>query len=163
MNSELKVNEETRLAAVRSNNDELKKKMETLVQHYEREIELMKIKVAQLYEADIDALRNTMNNRFAAHSRERDNLLDLLRETQASLTKNVQERLNLRKEYEIRLDQYKIKYEREHQQLQDMIAMQDKHYENQTSKVSLTHIQHNNTMEDQALVRKHLESEKREL
>ena len=71
--------------------------------------------------------------------------------------------MNLRKEYEVRLEQYKLRYEKEHLQLQDIIAMQDKQFENQTSKVSLTHIQHNSTLEDQALNRKQLEMEKREL
>ena len=42
--------------------------------HYERLVELMKIKISELYEADLDALRNNMQNRLGAHQRERDNL-----------------------------------------------------------------------------------------
>lgn len=34
---------------IRSNNAELKKKIEELIKHYEREVELMKIKVSELY------------------------------------------------------------------------------------------------------------------
>ena len=59
----------------------------------------MKIKIAQLYEADIESLRSNMTNRFSAHSRERDNLLDLVRETQSKLSKAVQDKIDLRKEY----------------------------------------------------------------
>jgi len=53
LNKELKVNEETRLADIRANNTELKQKIEEIVKHYEREVELMKIKISQLYEADL--------------------------------------------------------------------------------------------------------------
>ena len=72
----------------------------------------MKIKISQLYEADIDALRNNMQNRLGAHNRERDNLRELLKETRLSLAKEVQDRLDLRKDYENRLNEIKIKYER---------------------------------------------------
>lgn len=65
--------------------------------HYEREVELMKIKVSELYEADLDALRTNMQNRFAAHTRERDNLQELLDETRERLAKEVQDKLDLRK------------------------------------------------------------------
>ena len=74
MNADIKRNEERRLADIKANNEQLKKKIEDLVMHYEREVELMKIKVSELYEADLDALRTNMQNRFAAHTRERDNL-----------------------------------------------------------------------------------------
>lgn len=53
LNKELKTNEEIRLADIRSNNAELKQKIEEIVKHYEREVELMKIKISQLYEADL--------------------------------------------------------------------------------------------------------------
>ena len=37
--------------------------------HYEREVELMKIKISQLYEADLESLRSKMRNCLAAHNR----------------------------------------------------------------------------------------------
>jgi len=37
--------------------------------HYEREVELMKIKVSQLYEADLESLRSKMRNSLATHNR----------------------------------------------------------------------------------------------
>lgn len=49
LNKDLKVNEEIRLADIRANNAELKQKIEEIVNHYEREVELMKIKISQLY------------------------------------------------------------------------------------------------------------------
>ena len=47
--------------------------------------------------------------------------------------------------------------------MQDLLALQEKQFENQTSKVSMSHITHNNSLEEQALNRKQLELEKREL
>ena len=47
-----KANEETRLQQIKEDNYELKHKIEDIVKHYEREVELTKIKVSQLYEAD---------------------------------------------------------------------------------------------------------------
>ncbi len=49
LNASIKQNEEQRLDDVKRNNSELKRKIEDLIMHYEREIELMKIKVSQLY------------------------------------------------------------------------------------------------------------------
>jgi len=68
------------LADIIANNNELKRKIEDLVLHYEREIELMKIKISQLYEADIEALRSKLQNTNATHNRETDNLRMLLRD-----------------------------------------------------------------------------------
>ena len=69
LNKELKENEDKRLADIRSNNDELKKKMEEVIRHYEREVELMKIKISQLYEADLESLRSLLRNEMANHNR----------------------------------------------------------------------------------------------
>ncbi len=68
------------MADIIANNNELKRKIEDLVLHYEREIELMKIKISQLYEADIEALRSKLQNTNATHNRETDNLRMLLRD-----------------------------------------------------------------------------------
>ena len=80
INRLLKENEEKRLADITSNNNELKKKIEELVLHYERELELMKIKISQLYEADIESLRTKLQNTLAANTREADNLRAILRD-----------------------------------------------------------------------------------
>ena len=72
--------------------------------HYERLVELMKIKISELYEADLDALRNNMQNRLGAHQRERDNLNQQLNDTRQKLAKEIQDRLDLRVEYENRLN-----------------------------------------------------------
>ena len=53
--------------------------------HYEREIELLKIKVSQLYEADIQALRSKLENTMATYNRETDNLRMLLRDVREEL------------------------------------------------------------------------------
>ena len=106
----LKENEEKRLADITANNNELKRKIEELVLHYERELELMKIKISQLYEADIEALRSQLQNTMATHNRETDNLRMLLRDVKEELANEVHAKLELRKEYDNRLNEFKIKY-----------------------------------------------------
>ena len=49
INKDLKINEEKRLQLIKENNYELKAKIADIVKHYEREIEMTKIKVTQLY------------------------------------------------------------------------------------------------------------------
>lgn len=56
-----------------------------MVLHYEREIELMKIKISQLYEADMQSLRSKLQNTMATHNRETDNLRMLLRDVREEL------------------------------------------------------------------------------
>lgn len=85
INRLLKENEEKRLADIAANNNELKRKIEELVLHYERELELMKIKISQLYEADIEALRSMLQNNMSAHNRETENLRMLLRDVREEL------------------------------------------------------------------------------
>lgn len=68
-----------------SNNNELKRKIEELVLHYERELELMKIKISQLYEADIEALRSKLREVMATHNREAENLRKLIRDLRDEL------------------------------------------------------------------------------
>ena len=106
----MKENEEKRLADITANNNELKRKIEELVLHYERELELMKIKISQLYEADIEALRSQLQNTMATHNRETDNLRILLRDVKEELANEVHAKLELRKEYDNRLNEFKIKY-----------------------------------------------------
>ncbi len=83
----------------------------------------MKIKVSQLYEADLESLRNKMRNSLATHNRQTDNLRDLLKDTRQNLAREVQDKLDLRKDYEFRLNEFNIKYQREHQQLQDLLML----------------------------------------
>jgi len=75
----LKHSEEQRLQLIKENNYELKHKIEDIVKHYEREIELNKIKIAQLYEADIESLRNQLQNSTANHTLEVETLRNLLK------------------------------------------------------------------------------------
>jgi hypothetical protein len=73
------------LSDIISNNNELKRKIEELVLHYERELELMKIKISQLYEADIEALRSKLREVMATHNREAENLRKLIRDLRDEL------------------------------------------------------------------------------
>jgi hypothetical protein len=64
----------------------------------------MKIKVSQLYEADLESLRAHMRNSFAAHNRETEGLRTMLDDLREQLAKEVDEKINLRIDYENRLN-----------------------------------------------------------
>ena len=123
----------------------------------------MKIKISQLYESDIEALRSKLQNTLAANTREAENLRALLRDVREELAREVHTKLELRKEYDNRLNEFKIKYEREHQQLQDLIMLHEKQVENQTSKISMTQIEHIQTVQSKAVDAKKMMAEKRQL
>lgn len=53
----------------------------------------MKIKISQLYEADIEALRSQLQNTLSAHNRETDNLRMLLREVREELANEIHAKL----------------------------------------------------------------------
>ncbi len=72
-------------------------------------------------------------------------------------------KLELRREYDNRLNEFKIKYEREHQQLQDLIMLHEKQVENQTSKISMTQIEHSQTLQSKAVDTKKMIAERRVL
>ena len=151
LNSEIRVNEDKRLKDIRANNAELKAKIEEIVKHYEREVELMKIKVSQLYEADLEALRSHLRNTISAHNRETENLRAMLDELRSKLADAVQEKIDLRVDYENRLNDMKVIHERDVAQMRDTVAMHEKHGENLTSKASLTHISHGKTIQQHTI------------
>ena len=111
---------------MRDNNQDLKDKLDEVIKHYEREVELMKIKVANLYEADLDSLRSKLQNSYANHATETEGLRKLLKETRERLANEVQDRLDQRKEYEHRLTEIKISHERVIKEHKNVINMRDK-------------------------------------
>lgn len=60
----LKENDDIRILNIKKLNAELKEKLSEVIMHYEREIELLKIKVGRLYEADIEALKNIFTHQL---------------------------------------------------------------------------------------------------
>lgn len=50
------------------------------MKHYEREIELSKIKISQLYEADLQSLKSQIENSYSNHAHEVDTLRNLIKE-----------------------------------------------------------------------------------
>ena len=70
---------------IKSNNYELKGKIDEIINHYEREIELNKIKIGRLYEADLESLRSQMQNSYANHAREVESLRNQLANTRERL------------------------------------------------------------------------------
>lgn len=163
LNADLKRNEEARLQQIKENNYELKHKIEDIVKHYEREIELTKIKISQLYEADLEALRNKLQLTYANHTHEVDALRALLKETRERLANEVQERLELRKEYELRLTEFGVSHDRIQKELKNVVAQREKEIEGHTSKASLTHISHNQLLQTRNLDMKQIMAEKRTL
>jgi uncharacterized protein HemX len=123
----------------------------------------MKIKISQLYETDLEALRSHMRNSFAAHNRETEALRSMLDDLREQLAKVVQEKIDLRVDYENRINEFKVIHERDVQLMRDQVALHEKNYENQTSKASLTHISHNQQVQKQTLNFKEIINEKRNL
>ena len=123
----------------------------------------MKIKISQLYEADLEALRSHMRNSFAAHNRETEGLRTMLDDLREQLANAIQQKIDLRVDYENRINEYKVIHERDVQLMRDQIALHEKNYENQTSKASLTHISHNQQLQQRNVNFKELINEKRNL
>lgn len=122
----MKKNEEHRLQQIKENNYELKHKIEDIIKHYEREIELSKIKISQLYEADLESLRSKLQNSYANHTLEVENLRDLLKETRENLAHEIQERLDLRRDYELRLTNFSVSHDSIQKELKTVISQRDK-------------------------------------
>lgn len=111
---------------IKENNYELKHKIEDIIKHYEREIELSKIKISQLYEADLESLRSKLQNSYANHTLEVENLRDLLKETRENLAHEIQERLDLRRDYELRLTNFSVSHDSIQKELKTVISQRDK-------------------------------------
>jgi hypothetical protein len=79
------------------------------------------------------------------------------------LAKEIQEKIDLRIDYENRLNEFKVIHEKDVQMMRDQMAMCEKNYDNQTSKASLTHISHNQHLQKQNITQKELVNEKRNL
>lgn len=88
----------------------------------------MKIKISQLYEADLESLRSHMRNSFATHNRETEGLRNMLDDLREELAKTVQQKIDLRIDYENRINEFKIIHERDVQLMRDQIALHEKNY-----------------------------------
>lgn len=64
----------------------------------------MKIKISQLYEADLESLRSKIRNLLSAHNRETDNLRGMLDDLRRKLSDAVQDKIDLRTDYENRIN-----------------------------------------------------------
>lgn len=138
----LKQADDNRVDSVKQLNSEIRDKFSEMVLHYEREIELLKIKVSKLYEADIEALRNIFTHQLEQLSNENAKLKDTITQTKDRLIKEVEEKLMMRKDYENRLNEMNVKYDREHKQLNDLLLLAEKNYDNVKSQTSIRDIEH---------------------
>ena len=163
INKDLKRNEEHRLELIKENNYELKNKVEDVIKHYEREIELNKIKISRLYEADLESLRSQLKNSYANHALEIENLRNQLANTRERLADEVQDRFDQRRDYENRLQQLHVSHDRVQREHKNVISHREKELEGHTSKVSLTHIEHNQQLQSRNINMKQLMTEKRNL
>ena len=87
----------------------------------------------------------------------------MLDEVRSKLADAVQEKIDLRVDYENRLNDMKVIHERDVAQMKDQVSMTEKHHENLTSKTSLTHISHNKQVQQHTLDVKSIMAEKRSL
>ena len=123
----------------------------------------MKIKVSQLYEADVESLKSLLRNEMANHNRQVENLKEMEDNLRTKLANTVQEKIDLRTDYEHRLNEFKIVHERDLGQMRDQITMHEKNYENQTSKGTALNISQNDFAQKQTNTHKSLMNEKRTL
>lgn len=75
----------------------------------------------------------------------------------------MQDRLDLRKDYELRLTDFAVSHDRVQKELKNVIAQREKEIEGHTSKASLTHISHNQLLQTRNLDMKQIMNEKRTL
>ena len=87
----------------------------------------------------------------------------MLDDLRRKLSDAVKDKIDLRTDYENRINEFKVIHERDVQMMRDQITMHEKNYENQTSKASLTHISHNNLVQKQNISVKDIMNEKRNL
>jgi predicted nucleic acid-binding Zn-ribbon protein len=104
-----------------------------------------------------------MQNSYANHTLEVDALRAHLKETREKLAHEVQDRLELRKEYELRLTEFAVAHDRIQKELKNVVAQREKEIEGHTSKASLTHISHNQLLQTRNLDMKQIMAEKRTL
>jgi chromosome segregation ATPase len=69
----------------------------------------------------------------------------------------------MRKDYENRLNEMNIKYDREHQQLHDLLVLAGKNFENAKSQTSIRDIEHNSKLKRQNTSIQGIVTEKRSL
>jgi len=105
--------------------------------------------VGRLYEADIDSLRSLFVHQLEQLFNENDKLKTTITQTKDRLVQEIDEKLLMRKDYENRLNEMNIKYEREHQQLHDLLVLAEKNYDNAKSQTSIRDIEHNSKLKRQ--------------
>ena len=88
----------------------MEKKFKEMVLHYEREIELLKIKTSKLYESDLDALRKLLENQLSLLASENGKLKESLKESRDHLVSELEEKVIMRRDYETRLREMNLKY-----------------------------------------------------
>jgi hypothetical protein len=75
----------------------------------------------------------------------------------------IEEKLLMRNDYENRLNEMNVKYDREHQQLHDLLVLADKNYDNVKSQTSIRDIEHNSKLKRQNTNIQGIINEKRSL
>jgi hypothetical protein len=68
----------------------------------------------------------------------------------------VQDRLDLRKDYELRLTEIAVSHDKIQRELKNVVSQREKEIEVNTSKVSLTHIEHNALLQERNINMKQL-------
>lgn len=104
-----------------------------------------------------------MQNSYANHAAEVDNLRQQLKDTREKLAQEVQDRLDQRRDYELRLTQFGVGHSKVQREMKSVISQREKQIDGHTSKASLTHISHNSLLQGRNIDMKKVMEEKKNL
>lgn len=79
------------------------------------------------------------------------------------MAREVQDRLDQRRDYELRLTEFGVGHERVQREMKSIISQREKEIDGHTSKASLTHISHNSLLQNRNIDMKKVLEEKRNL
>lgn len=111
----------------------------------------------------MNSLRSQLENSYANHANESEQLRNQLRDTREKLAREVQDRLDQRRDYELRLTEFATDHDRIQREYKNVIGQREKEVEAHASKASLTHISHTQLLQNRSINMKQLMEEKRNL
>lgn len=108
-------------------------------------------------------MSDKLGESYANHYNETEHLKNQLRDTREKLAREVQDRLDQRRDYELRLTEISTDHDRIQREYKNVIGQRDKEVEAHASKASLTHISHTQLLQNRSINMKQLMEEKRNL
>ena len=111
----------------------------------------------------MNSLRSQLETSYANHANESEQLQNQLRDVREKLAREVQDRLDQRRDYELRLTEIATDHDRIQREYKNVIGHREKEIEGHTSKASLTHISHTQLLQNRSINMKQLMEERRNL